>query len=263
MTLIASWVGVDSKKGGNQVSSVYFASDSRFSWNSQSVYDEVMKVFCSLKYPYIFGYCGDVLFPSHAIERIIYKIDCDLLFGEDVDSFTKKIHIICDEIETSLKQYPMSINFSILFGSRESTYDFHVGQIDYHDNNLTFKELVLPKTSDTIFVGGSGATSFNEVRNSLQSNPNNGTSRFIYHCLSKTIKDYASPTVGGIPQLVGLFREGPGIIFGIIEGEERYVLGKKICFVPKCLNIQWRNCNFERVNPKTMRLKEGAQAQPF
>ena len=145
MTLIASWVGVDSKKGGNQVSSVYFASDSRFSWNSQSVYDEGMKVFCSLKYPYIFGYCGDVLFPSHAIERIIYKIDCDLLFGEDVDSFTKKIHIICDEIETSLKQYPMSINFSILFGSRESTYDFHVGQIDYHDNNLTFKELVLPK----------------------------------------------------------------------------------------------------------------------
>ncbi len=81
MTLIAAWVGVDNKKEGRKISSIYFAADSRFSWRytkSSSKYDEGMKVFCSLQHPYIFAYCGDVLFPLHTLERIIYKIDCGL-----------------------------------------------------------------------------------------------------------------------------------------------------------------------------------------
>ena len=99
--------------------------------------------------------------------------------------------------------------------------------------------------------------------NHLISNPNEGTSRFFYHCIAKTIKDYESETVGGAPQLVGLFRKDPGIIFGILDNGDRYVLGKKIDFSPNVLNIQWRNSNFKRVNPETMKLIDGAQAQPF
>ena len=67
MILIAAWVGVDCKKEVNKVSSIYFASDSRFLWGNNSLkYDEDIKVFCSLKHPYIFRYCGDVLFPAHS-----------------------------------------------------------------------------------------------------------------------------------------------------------------------------------------------------
>ena len=60
MTLIAAWVGVDNKKEGRKISSIYFAADSRFSWGdagSAPKYDEGMKVFCSLQHPYIFAYC--------------------------------------------------------------------------------------------------------------------------------------------------------------------------------------------------------------
>ena len=93
MTLIAAWVGVDNKKEGRKISSIYFAADSRFSWGdagSVPKYDEGMKVFCSLQHPYIFAYCGDVLFPLHTLERIIYKIDCGLFFEQTDGNFMNK-----------------------------------------------------------------------------------------------------------------------------------------------------------------------------
>ena len=67
MTLIVSGAGLDCKKEGNKVSSIYFASDSRFSWiegNRYRKFDEGVKVLCSLRHPYIFANCGDVTFPS-------------------------------------------------------------------------------------------------------------------------------------------------------------------------------------------------------
>lgn len=267
MTLIAAWAGLDCKKDGNKVSSIYFASDSRFSWetdNSSLKYDEGIKVFCSLKYPYLFGYCGDVLFPVHSIERILYKIDCDLFFNTEACSFTNKMQVICKEIETSIRLYPFhSVSFSIIFASRESYYDFHVGLITYCNETIQAKELPIPSASNLIFVGGSGKDSFNKIVCNQKKNPNDGTSRFYYQCLSRAIKDYECPTVGGVPQLVGIFRKGAGIVFGVIEENSHFVLGKRVDYSPKCLHIQWRNSNFEIVNPETMKLQEGAQAQPF
>lgn len=266
MTLIAAWVGVDCKKDGNKVSSIYFASDSRFSWGTSYHYDEGMKVFCSLKYPYLFGYCGDVLFPLHTLERIIYKIDSDLLFAPDAERFDDKLKIIKDEIESSLLHYPpLSQDFSIICAYRESYYDFHLGKIWNRGKQINCIELPLPNKSDIVFCGGTGKTDFENVVSRLikDKNPNEGTSRFYYHCIAKTIREHSSPTVGGIPQLVGLYRKGNGSFFGIIENDKRYVLGKELNFQPNCLQIQWRNSNFERVNPKTMLLEDGAQAQPF
>lgn len=267
MTLIVSWAGLDCKKEGNKVSSIYFASDSRFSWKEGDRYrkfDEGIKVFCSLKRPYIFAYCGDVVFPKNSIDRLISKIDNDLLFPKGNIDFNEKLKIICSEIETSVQSYPFpDVCFSILVATRESYYDFHIGKIVCNKKRLSYEEGELPSKSDEIYVEGSGAKDFERIKRSLKFNINEGTSRFYFHCLSKTIKDCESDTVGGVPQLVGLFRQGPGIIFGIIEGDNRYILSNQINYSEECFNIQWRNSNFERINPETMSLQEGAQAQPF
>lgn len=267
MTLIAAWIGVDCKKSGNKISSIYFAADSRFSWGeteSSPRYDEGMKTFCSLKYPYIFAYCGDVLFPLHTLERIIYKIDCGLFFEQASNDFTNKLLSFKTEIESSLMNYPYpKLSFSILFASRESYYDFHLGEIKCNEGNISCNEIELPNRSMIVYVGGSGKRNFKDVENQLKCNPNEGTSRFCFHCVTKTIKDYESPTVGGVPQLVGLYRKGNGIIFGIEHDGKRYILGKKVNLMPEYLHIEWRNSNFERVNPKTLRLQEGARVQPF
>lgn len=269
MTLIAAWIGVDCKKSGGQISSIYFAADSRFSWGntkSSPKYDEGMKVFCSLQHPYIFAYCGDVLFPLHTLERVTYKIDCDLFFEQTDNNFLKKLLSIRTEIESSLMNYPNpKPSFSILFASRESYYSFHLGEIKSDKGNISCEEIRLPNKSQIVYIGGSGKSNFKSVEKQLmkERNPNEGTSRFCFHCVAKTIKDHDSPTVGGAPQLVGLYRKGNGIIFGIEYERERYILGKRTNFMPEYLHIEWRNSNFERINPKTLKLQEGAQAQPF
>ncbi len=59
MTLIISWIGVDDKKTGKEISSLYIASDSRYSTGPKTKFDYGIKVFGSSKYPEIFGFCGD------------------------------------------------------------------------------------------------------------------------------------------------------------------------------------------------------------
>lgn len=268
MTLIAAWVGVDCKKQGNEIASIYFASDSRFSWgdnNSFSKYDEGMKVFCSRNHPYIFAYCGDVLFPLHTLERIIYKIDFDLFFDPTDNSFLSKLLAIKTEITVALKNYPSKPSFTILFASRESYYEFHLCSISSDKGTVTYQEIELPNKSEIVFVGGSGKSDFYEVQNQLlkERNPNEGTSRFCFHCVAKTIKEYESSKVGGPPQLVGLYRKGNGIIFGLEYNKKCFILGKCVKYMPQYLHIEWRNSNFERINPETLKLQEGAQAQPF
>ena len=96
------------------------------------------------------------------------------------------------------------------------------------------------------------------------------TSRNVYNCVSRAVDAAASHpdskirnTVGGVPQLVGLYRKGNTQLFGIIKNNERYIQGRRVDYNP-CLNkIEWRNDNFERVDPQTMKLLSGAQPQPF
>lgn len=269
MTLIAAWIGVDCKKNGNQVASIYFASDSRFSWGgtkSSPRYDEGMKVFCSRQHPYIFAYCGDVLFPLNTLERIKNKIDSDLLFEQTDDNFLSKLATIKSEIASSLANYPNpKPSFTILFASRESYYEFHLGKIESKDGNISHEEIILPKESKIVYVGGSGVQDFQRIENQLmrERNPNEGTSRFCYHCVAETIKKHEVSTVGGVPQLVGLYRKGNGVFFGIEYNGQRYIFGQRANFMPEHLQIEWRNSNFERINPKTLKLQDGAQAQPF
>ena len=42
------------------------------------------KVFASKKYPEIFGYAGDVLFPSIVLEQIIELIDAGVLLSKEM-----------------------------------------------------------------------------------------------------------------------------------------------------------------------------------
>jgi hypothetical protein len=71
MTLVVSWIGIDSRK----ISSLYIASDSRISWGNQAKFDSGQKVFGCKNHPIIIGYCGDVLFPSIVINQLIDLAD--------------------------------------------------------------------------------------------------------------------------------------------------------------------------------------------
>jgi hypothetical protein len=86
MALLISWIGVDDKKKGKAVASLYIASDSRYSWSNSSSYDYGIKVFGSSRFPDIFGFCGDVSFPSIILRQLISQIDAGIMFSEFDDA---------------------------------------------------------------------------------------------------------------------------------------------------------------------------------
>lgn len=265
MTLIISWIGVDDKKEGKEISSIYISSDSRYTWGNSGKYDYGIKVFGSTKFPEIFGFCGDVLFPSNILGQVIPQIDNGILLDKSDNADTKSNKIF-SYIESSFESYPKTFirdKFTILHGTRfEKTFKlfkFYLGV----DNKLLKKEIPLGNISTTVFSGGSGAKEFEKNWEQWDSKHNDyRTSRAVYHCLYKTLKDIKDPRTGGLPQIVGLYRIKNSRLFGIVENEEKYIYGKESSEDINLLSIEWRNENFERMNPETLKILEGAQRQP-
>ena len=94
MTLLASWIGVDNKKNGPKPCSLYIVSDSRISWPNGNKYDNYKKVFGMKNHPDVFGFCGDVLFPSIVLGQLIPQIDAGLLITDSDDSITKNDKVL-------------------------------------------------------------------------------------------------------------------------------------------------------------------------
>ena len=266
MTLIASWIGVDDKKSGKEIASIYISSDSRYTWGNSRKYDFGIKVFGSTKFPEIFGFCGDVLFPSIILGQIIPQIDNGILL-DNIDNAETKSNKIFSYIRTSLSSYPKTFigdSFTILHGTRVGRtfklFKIFLGA----DKNLQKEEIPLGNISTKVFSGGSGAREFDQNWRQWESEKHNDfrTSRAVYHCLYKTLKEIKDPRTGGLPQIVGLYRNHNARLFGIVENGKKYIYGKESSEDINSTTIEWRNENFERMNPETLKILEGAQRQP-
>jgi hypothetical protein len=266
VTLIVSWIGVDDKKDGKVIASIYLASDSRYTWGSYSKYDYGVKVFGSTKYPEIFGFCGDILFPSTILGQIIPQIDNGIMLAA-TDNAENKNNKIFSYIQTSLDTYPKNFigeTFTILHASRFENY-FKLFKISFEvDKQLHRAEIPLPNISTKVFSSGSGSKEFDMKWEKWESEKHNNyrTSRAVYHCLYQTLKEIKDPRTGGLPQILGLYRNKNARLFGIIENGKKYIYGKESSEDINSTSIEWRNENFERMNPKTLKILEGAQRQP-
>lgn len=266
MTLIVSWIGVDDKKDGKEIASIYISSDSRYTWGNLGKYDYGIKVFGSTKFPEIFGFCGDVLFPSIILGQIIPQIDNGILL-DNSDSAETKSDKIFSYIRTSLEGYPKAFigdSFTILHGTRFEKsfklFKIYLGA----DKQLHKEEIPLGNISTKVFSGGSGANEFDKNWLQWESEKHNDyrTSRAVYHCLFQTLKNIKDPRTGGLPQIVGLYRIKNARLYGIVENGKKYIYGKESSEDINSTSIEWRNENFERMNPETLKILEGAQRQP-
>jgi hypothetical protein len=266
MTLLISWIGVDEKKEGKSIASIYIASDSRYSWGTSKNYDYGVKVFGATNFPEIFGFSGDVLFPSNVLHQLLIQIDKGLIFSNN-DNGQQKNQKVFEFISTSFKTYPkseISGSFNIIHGTRIGKI-FYCFKTSYSKiNGLINKEIELPLISKKICSEGSGKIEFDKNYQEWEREKHNNyrTSRGVYHCLYDTLKNISDKRTGGLPQIVGLYREKNSKLFGIIENEKKYVLGMESSESLLSENIEWRNENFERMNPETLRIIEGAQRQP-
>ena len=236
-------------------------------------YDMAKKTYACSKYPEIFCYCGDVGFPSASLQSLVSAIDNSTLFEAD-SSFEKKKTEVVNYIQESFSQYPPTFiveGFSIYYATCIK-HLFYMVELFNKNGSLVVKDVDLTPSDLKVFSAGSGKKLFDRMwRESNQDEINEkGTSRNVYNCftrlLDETINHPDDPDlikVGGSPQLVGLYRGGCAVNYGIVKNGKRFFQGREINDCPNLENIEWRNDNFERVDPHTMKPLADAQRQPF
>ena len=268
MTLLVAWAGIDT----HGPSSIYIASDSRISWGTTAHFDYGRKVFSFSRWPDVLGYCGDVLFPSIALNQIVELADAGLLFAPEFSS-KQKFQAIVDKLNDIFRQYPLlhsgisEISLSIIHASRDSTDNkkFSCYTISWTRKQGWYgTESGLPKSSDVLFAQGTGAQEFSDNFLRYKVGTNRETSRAVFQCFCDTLVRISDPLVGGAPQLVGIYRKptSPGFTVGIIHNGKRYFLGAHIDNCRNFDTVEWRNANFERCDGRTMAKLPDAQPQP-
>lgn len=265
MTLLISWIGVDSRK----ISSLNFASDSRISWDKTRAFDNGRKVFGSRNHPFIVGYCGDVLFPSMVISQLIDLADNGLLFTEQ-SSNDGKFFAFYNKLIEQFNNYPSDKrgvtkdSIQIIFGSRNGETDFLCRNIKWNQStdNWTVEDLPFSTHSDKLFVLGSGSTEFKDRFKRFQKSNESQTSRAVFQCLCETLENMQDDYCGGPPQLVGLYNRFNSQQFGIIHKDKRYLYGVELKDAADYNVVEWRNKLFEICDGVTKKIKPAAQRQP-
>ena len=256
------------------VTSSYIISDSRFTWQNNHKFDSGKKVFASKKFPEIFGYAGDVLFPYIVLSQIIEMIDSGVLLTEQM-TCDEKHKIIQNQIELSLSNYPDELGgrpIQIIHISRETIFkkypSFHHYYMSYDSKNgWDCSEQELPDKSGIIMVKGSGASIFNTNYHKFQNTKSADTSRNVYQCFVESLRhiDDKNSACGGSPQLVGLIRKPDsfGINYGIIYKYKRYLLGMEVPDESNFQDVPWRNMLFEISDGDSKMRIPGAAKQPL
>ena len=268
MTMLASWIGIDT----HGPTSAYIISDSRISWDKEDRFEHGKKVFASKNYPELFGYSGDVLFPSIVIQQIIEMIDSNVLFNFDTPCHEKN-KIIFDKISYELNKYPIkrsAKSFQILHITRDTIVakgiypKFKAYTLCYDCNGWNRDDIDIPTESGILCVLGSGKSEFSQNYDRYQGSTNKNTSRNVYHCFVDTLKNTKDPFCGGAPQLVGIYRKPDTYAkyFGIIYNDKRYFAGSEIPYGSNYNNIDWRNENFEICDGEHKKIIDGAEHQP-
>lgn len=271
MSLVIAWISVDNKQHARKnVSAMYFASDSRISWGEQAKYDYGSKIIYAKNHPEIFAYTGKIEFPIQLLSSICNQIDSGVLFG-DADTPEIKSKKILGEIQkhaSEFRDFKKDETWSILYGTLcQKEFALYVYRM--RGGKTTMDPVKLPTQSDMAIVIGDPKVKL-EFDNNLSHYNNDNlsneahTSRGIFRCFWKTIEQTKAYSVGGVMQIVGMYRglKEPRL-FGIVKDGRRYVCGEEIELSEKLQNIEWRDDRFQRIDPKTLQLIEGAQAQPF
>ncbi len=263
MSSLIAWVAVDSRGPA----SLYLASDSRITWGSPNTYwDQGKKLFTSSLTPDLFGYCGDVLFPSLFLSQIDSLLTNRLLPGKDTTPADGH-EVLRKMAEQSFAAYP-AVNraaFTLLHATREGqgmVSRFRLWRTDWSAaRGWTDSEIELPSESVLMLAAGSGASVVtrqdDEWRRRL-----GRTSRSVFSAFCDALASREDPNTGGAPQLVGLYRTGGARLFGIASSGARYICGIAIPESAIVEGSEWRNELFERVDGRSLTLLPGAQRQP-
>jgi hypothetical protein len=252
LTSFLAWLAADtSRKSG-----LYFASDSRVSFDNGSHRDDCIKLFCPSNSPEIFGMLGrDIGFPKNALPKICKQIDEGQIPPGLATSMYGRIDWVLGELEKMKALHPGGGDFTIFHASRnsygdQSTFALIRHQYDAKSDTWSRDEYNLDRgESHAIeFDGTGGAIVFDEVVPLTIAIGAVSRVQFQGFCnaLNCACPDELS---GGAPQLLGLGSTGMGRHYGVQTKKGTFFQGSPASFDSVPSKTQWRDETFQPVGP--------------
>jgi hypothetical protein len=243
------------------------ASDSRISWGDSHSWDQGRKTFASRDHPFIFGFVGDVLFPTLALAAVVDRLDRGMLAADPFKAFDQMVGSLVSLWNgyPAQERRPHTIYIAFRAGEgMKSSWHLRCLNFSGGDNrgcgnsNLPWKvdEIPMPERSAILKIGGSGSSLVKDTHLLWENSSSSGTSRAVYAAFVESVESGQDPKTGGAPQLASIFRVGPAKLMGIVHQDTRYLAGGRLLGTERLKGLEWRNNLFERADGKTkLRLK--------
>jgi hypothetical protein len=263
MTSLVAWIAVDQ----HAPSAFYMASDSRISWGSANArWDAGRKLFACVRHPDIFGFTGEVVFPSLVLGQIIEAADTDLIFDKN-DSSNERHAKFVDAVTTSFgrRHNAPDENFQILHASRQGVgpnAQFTLWCLTFNAARRTWadSQIEVPTGRSALLATfGSGEKSVHANSLSWELSAQGGTSRAIFSAFCDSVRSGTDPKSGGVPQLIGMYHTRMPQVFGIVQEARLYFQGFPVPTGVSPDAIEWRDELFQRIDGKTLKIAKGAQ----
>lgn len=257
MSTLVCWVGVDT----HGTSSVYIATDSRISLAqriSGPNWDNGQKAYASSSMPLILGYVGGGFYSVHVAPRLIAYSQA---IAKTTEAPEEAIQRMVKFTEAAMASAPALITteFEFICALRGPTKNAFVVASIYASRSGAHSRIHgLPEKSGIVHIAGSGADFVKRRFDEWQKSHAADTSRAIYSAFCDALLHATKdPWSEGPPQLVGIYRIGPGRYFATAWRDRCYFGG--IPVDGPLGDVQCRNEIFERCNPTTLLRLDGAK----
>lgn len=265
MTTLISWLSVDSRGP----SAIYVVADSRITWGSQTRrWDSGRKVFAASTSD-VFGYCGDVLFPSLVLGQVIDLVTRGLLWTDDTDPDERHV-VLVEYLRTAFarRQNAPDQGFTVVHAARRGAgmkSEFLVWRTDYVPGARGWTDTPLHTAehgrSHVVVTLGSGSEPLNREIENWRVSPQGGTARSLFSAFCDALEVGADPLTGGVPQIVSIDRKSRGKALGFVADGQRYIHGSPIGYSAAQESIEWVDRLFNRMSPASLARLSGAQRQ--
>ncbi|NLS68436.1 hypothetical protein E3H11_05795 [Bradyrhizobium brasilense] len=263
MTTLIVWVAVD----GIGPSAAYIVSDSRITWGAGKQWDSGRKLFSSGSSPDLFGYSGEAFFPSQALSHALDLADRSILWTAD-DAPEVRHEALLQFLQAAYRRRHNApeFDFSIVHVARGVGREFKIWRIDYvagerEWRNETIDMAPIAKHSNLLVALGSGAEKFMIDMRRWSGSAQGGTSRAVFGAFCDSLRAGRDPLSGGEPQIAGLTLQGPGQIVGFCTERDAFLFGSPVGRSEALCVLEWRDATFQRIDPRTLKLVDGAQRQ--
>lgn len=267
MTALIAWVAYSQFEGDNSLPvAVYVASDSRITWGMPTQrWDAGRKVFASSQAPHLFGYCGDVVFPSLVLGQVAAALDAGVLYLQGATS-DEKHEVIFSLFKNSFdaRYNAPDRDFWIVHVLRERPWPdpkFQVWIVEYSVQSRKWgsRKVELPTSTDTIVVLGTGASTARAHIRRWIGAAGKGASWAIFSGFCDALRGGVDRYTGGPPQLAAIYSAKEPRHIGILSSGKLHLNGLHIPKPARPRNVEWCDEQFQRVSPTLMRPARGAR----